>query len=220
MKAFDHLSARLLIVVSAGLLLPIPSMSVADQALFADGARVFSEIAGMGCKTCHGEYAEGDLGVGPYIRGAAEGSIRAAIDAMPEMMVIKNVITEEEISVISAYLAHLGTMQVARTLVKRGRFVPADIRVRPGTNVQLVIQNSGIQPYTFKSDNMGIDDVTIPARSSGSIEWRTPDSEGEFSLYCTDCKLVNEFYTLYVDSAAEEFRAVTAPTNVAADDSM
>ena len=89
----------------------------------------------MGCKTCHGDYAEGDLGVGPFIRGAPEGMIRASIDATGEMIVVKNVITEDEIKAVSAYLGHLGTLQVARTLAKRGRFVPAEFSTRPGTRV-------------------------------------------------------------------------------------
>jgi plastocyanin len=188
-----------------------------DDELLSEGARVFNEIAGVGCKTCHGEYAEGDLGVGPFIRGATEGTIRASIDATAEMTVVKNVITEDEISAIAAYISHLGTMQVARTLAKRGRFMPAEISVRPGTQVQVVIQNSGFQPYTFSSDNMGVEELVIPPRSSGSIEWQAPDADGVYSLYCTDCKLKNEFYTLRVDSNATEFRGAAA---VAAEDSM
>lgn len=206
-------------VVLALSLIPI-AVAAADQAVLDEGARVFGEIAGVGCKTCHGEYAEGDLGVGPFIRGATEGTIRASIDATTEMIVIKNAITEDEISAISAYLAHLGTMQVARTLAKRGRFIPAKISVRPATSVQVVIQNSGLQPYTFKSDNMGIDEVTIPARSSGAIEWRAPESEGEYSLYCTNCKLKDQFYTLRVDASAQEFRAATSAAKVVAQDAM
>jgi len=171
-----------------------------DDPLLAEGKRVFSEVAGVGCKTCHGEFAEGDLGVGVFMRGASEGTIRAAIDAIAEMVVVKNVITEEEIKAITAYVAHLGTMQVARTLAKRGRFIPEEIMVQPGERVQVVIQNSGFQAYTFASDNMGFDDLKIPARSSGSIEWQAPDTEGDYTLSCTDCKLEGETYTLRVSS--------------------
>jgi mono/diheme cytochrome c family protein/DNA-binding beta-propeller fold protein YncE len=169
-----------------------------DDPLLAEGKRVFSEVAGVGCKTCHGEYAEGDLGVGVFMRGASEGTIRAAIDAIAEMAVVKNVITEEEIKAISAYVEHLGTMQVARTLAKRGRFIPAEITVEPGSSVQVVVQNSGFEAQTFATDSMGFDDLVIPARSSGSIEWRAPDEEGEYTLHCTDCKLEGQYYTVRV----------------------
>ena len=108
------------------------------------------------------------------MRGASEGTIRAAIDAIAEMAVVKNVITDDEIKAISAYVEHLGTMQVARTLAKRGRFIPGEITVEPGSSVQVVIQNSGFEAQTFATDSMGFDDLVIPARSSGSIEWQAP----------------------------------------------
>ena len=196
-----------------------PSLAHADDGQLAEGARVFSTIAGVGCKTCHGEYAEGDVGVGPYIRGASEGAIRAAIDATGEMIVVKSVITEDEIKAVATYVGKLGTMQAARTLAKRGRFLPGEISVRPGTDVQLIIQNSSIQPHTFKSDNLGIDELTIAGRSSGSIEWHAPDTEGEFSLYCTDCKLKDQFFTVRVAASAKEFRRVVPVTN-AVDNAM
>ena len=217
---FATTPGRTTLIVSYVLLLAASSMAHAgDDELLAEGARVFNTIAGLGCKTCHGEYAEGDLGVGPFIRGATEGTIRASIDATNEMIVVKNVIREEEIKAVAAYIGRLGTMQVVRTLAKRGRFLPAAFSTRPGTGVQLIIKNSSVEPHTFRSDNMGIDDLTIPGRSSGNFEWHTPETEGEFSLYCTDCKLKDEFFDVRVDRAAEEFRSA-APVSSAADGSM
>ena len=69
----------------------------ADEASIEAGRNVFQTAAGVGCKTCHGDYGEGDLGVGPYIRGATDGTIRAAIDGINEMIIIKNTIAEEDI---------------------------------------------------------------------------------------------------------------------------
>ena len=195
-----------------GLLLASP-VQADEDGQFAEGARVFGTVAGVGCKTCHGEYAEGDVGVGPYIRGATEGTIRAAIDATGEMIVIKSVITEDEIEAVAAYVGSLGSMQAVRTLAKRGRFLPAEISIRPGTDVQLIIQNASIQPHTFKSDNMDIDDLAIASRSSGSLEWRAPETEGAFSLYCTDCKLKDQFFTVRVAASAAEFRPAVPVTD-------
>jgi mono/diheme cytochrome c family protein len=73
-------------------------------------AKEFSTVAGVGCTTCHGEYAECDLGVGPYIRGATEGFVHAAVDATNEMVIVMTAITDAEIKAVSAYLVHLGTM--------------------------------------------------------------------------------------------------------------
>jgi hypothetical protein len=91
-------------------------------------------------------------------------------------------------------------MQVARTLAKRGRFIPDEITLPRSARVQVVVQNSGFDAYTFSTDDMGFDDLKIPARSSGSIEWQAPDEEGEYRLYCTDCKLKDQFFTVRVSA--------------------
>jgi len=205
-------------LLMAGFLSP-SLLQAGDEVQLAEGKRVFGMIAGVGCKTCHGEYAEGDVGVGPYIRGATEGTIRAAIDATGEMIVIKSVITDDEIKAVAAYLGRLGTMQAVRTLAKRGRFLPEEISIQPGTDVQLIIQNASIQRHTFKSDNMDIGDLLIAGRSSGNLEWRAPETEGEFSLYCTDCKLKDQLFLVKVDARAAAFRQVL-PASTSADTTM
>lgn len=210
--------SALIIFFATGFLSPSLAQDDDDSQL-AEGARVFNTIAGVGCKTCHGEYAEGDVGVGPYIRGASEGAIRAAIDATGEMIVIKSAISEDEIKAVATYVGRLGSMQAARTLAKRGRFLPGEISIRPGTNVQLIVQNSSIQAHTFKSDNMSVDDLIIAGRSSGTLEWHAPETEGEFSLYCTDCKLKGQFFTVKVAASAAAFHQVV-PVSTSTDSTM
>ena len=174
----------------------------ADEASIEAGRNVFQTAAGVGCKTCHGDYGEGDLGVGPYIRGATDGTIRAAIDGINEMIIIKNTIAEEDIAAVAAYLEHLGTLQVARTLSKRGRFIPETMETRPGSALQLVIKNSGVAAATYQSDNMGIDAWTVGGRSTADVEWRAPETEGEYTIYCTDCKLKDQFFVIKVHAGA------------------
>ncbi len=220
MKIATIIARLAMIPFIASCLLSLNVAQANDENLLAEGARVFNTIAGIGCKTCHGEYAEGDLGVGPFIRGATEATIRATIDATNEMVIIKNTITDDDIKAIAAYIGYLGTLQVARTLAKRGRFLPDNFSTRPGTGLQLVIKNASVSPHTFKSDNMGIDEITIPGRSTGSVEWQAPDAEGEYSLYCTDCKLKDQFFTVKVDVEADEFRGSAPASTVAAEDNM
>jgi mono/diheme cytochrome c family protein/DNA-binding beta-propeller fold protein YncE len=184
------------------------------SAAIAEGRDVFRSVAGIGCASCHGKFAEGDLGVGPYGRGASEGMIRAAISGVGEMAAIKNVITEDQIKSVSAYLAYLGSNQVVRTLVKRGRFLPSSLSVRPGTNVQLIINNAGFSEYEFRSDNLGLEPMTIPARSLGTVDWKAPEDEGTYTIYCADCKLEGEFFTINVDSSAKAFKPVVVTSSL------
>lgn len=121
------------------------------------------------------------------------------------MVAIRVSIKDEEISAVAAYLSHLGTMQVARTLAKRGRFLPESMDIYPGTSVQLIIKNSGVAPATFTSDSMDIKDMTIPGRSTAAQAWQAPTEKGAYSLYCTDCKLKDQYYTINVTSSADQF---------------
>jgi len=210
--------ASILIAVSA--LAPWRDAVASDEGLIELGARVYATVAGLGCKSCHGEFAEGDLGVGPFIRGAPEGAIRAAIEATNEMLVVKQAIRDEEIDAVAAYLGYLGTMQVVRTLVKRGRFLPDEVSVRPDTTVQLVIQNAGLEEHTFRSDNMGVADIVVAARSAGTRAWTAPGDEGEYSVYCVDCKLDGQAMTIRVDASAAEFRQVSPVNASASTDAM
>jgi mono/diheme cytochrome c family protein len=190
------------------------SVANADDKLIEKGERVYKEVAGIGCAGCHGEYAEGDLGVGPFIRGADEGAVRAAVEGIGAMIAVKSVIKEDEIKAVSAYVNSLGQRQVIRTLAKLGRFLPSEFKVHPGTQVQFVVQNSSYQnSYTFKSDNLGVAPLKINRRSSGSFSWSAPAQEGSYTLYCTDCKLKDQFFTVVVDAKAKKFLGVKNPAS-------
>jgi len=175
-----------------------------DSALIEEGHKVFNEVAGLGCKTCHGEYAEGDLGVGPIIRGAKEGSIQAAVDAVGEMVAIRAAMGEEEVKAVSAYLSYLGTLQVVRTLSKRGRFVPKEQTIYPGTTIQIIIKNSGTKPKTYVSESMGIDPFIVQGRSTAAVVWKSPKEERSYTIACIDCKL-DDVFTLVVSNSAKPF---------------
>lgn len=189
-----------------------------DMELIEKGREVYNGVAGIGCKTCHGDYAEGDLGVGPFIRGASAGAVRAAIGAVGEMIVIRQVIKEDEIIAVAAYLEHLGTLQVARTLSKRGRFVPKKFDAYPGTAIQLVIKNSGTQAQQYVSENMDIAPLEVAGRSTNSLIWTAPEEEGVYTVSCVACKLDDEF-TIEVNRAAKPFIGSKPVTKLKADTS-
>ena len=158
--------------------------------------------------------------MGPFIRGATEGTIRAAISGIGEMVVIRNTIQESEIDAIAAYLKYLGPIQVVRTLAKRGRFLPDSFSIRPGTTVQIVVNNAGFSDYNFTSENLGIDPMLIPARTTGSFIWQAPQQAGEYSLRCLDCKLKDEQFTIRVDPNAKEFKPAVIQSSLNESDSM
>lgn len=190
------------------------------SAEYDEGRRVFQEVAGIGCRSCHGDFAEGDLGVGPYIRGATEGSIRAAIAAIGEMVAVRMTVKDEEIAAVARYINHLGSLQVAKTLSKRGRFLPAVTEARPGASLQVVIRNAGISAANYASDNMRIEPMTIAGRTVGSFEWQAPEEEGEYSLYCTNCALKDQSFTIKVHAGAPATQATTFESSLVASDQM
>jgi mono/diheme cytochrome c family protein len=204
MKNMKRRTAARLVAMTAIATLIVTNFSIAhaDEAEIEAGRQVFQTIAGVGCKTCHGDYAEGDLGVGPFIRGATEGTIRASIDATNEMIIIKTTITDEDIKAVSAYLNYLGSMQVVRTLSKRGRFIPETVSIRPGAQLQLIVKNSGVAPATYTSEDMDVEEWIIPGRTTADIEWQAPDTEGEYSITCIDCKLKDQYFVINVDANA------------------
>jgi len=79
---------------------------------------------------------------------------------------------------------------------------------QPGTSMQIVVQNAGFSAHSFKSDNLGIDELSVPARSAKSFLWQAPEQEGEYSLYCTDCKLKDQLFKVNVDKTAKKFIAI------------
>ena len=74
--------------------------------------------------------------------------------------------------------------------------------------MQIVVQNAGFSAHSFKSDNLGIDELSVPARSAKSFLWQAPEQEGEYSLYCTDCKLKDQLFKVNVDKTAKKFIAI------------
>ena len=201
--------------------LVLTATQVSANELVEAGEAVFNGIANIGCKGCHGDYAEGDLGVGPYIRGASEGSIRAAISGIGPMTVVKDAISEDEIKAVAAYVGYLGQAQVARTQVKRGKFVPDTFSTRPGTALQIVIKNGSFRSeHSFAIEDNAQASVTVPARKTGSFLWQAPEAEGVYNVRCGNCKLKDQTFSITVSSSAPKFHATTLKSASIATDSM
>ena len=216
-------SARVIVVsvcvsllLASTFLISVPSTATEeslDMALVEEGRKVFLEAGELGCAACHGLYADGDLGIGPYTRGVSEGSVRAALDGVPEMAFFGDGLTEENIKAVAAYYEYLGWLQLVKTLVKRGRFIPDTLSVQPGTRIQLVVTNSSVNARTFDSDIIDVGPLTIEGRKTSDIIWTAPDSESEFTMRCVDCKLNDQMLTIEVSNNAPPFLPLAEAKN-------
>ena len=203
---------------------PLAAAQTTEEMIKA-GEKVFRTVAEIGCASCHGDYAEGDKGIGPYNRGVGEEKIRAAINSIEAMEFLKEEIHDREIKQIAAYYYWLGELQLVKTLAKRGRFIPDSVQVYPGTKIQLVINNSSPFPRSFASGNMGIKPLTVPGRESSYLVWDAPQEERVFTLSCTNCRIKDQALSIEITKSARKHfspsagkvaAAAKAPAKVAA----
>ncbi|MDZ4134823.1 MAG: cytochrome c [Paracoccaceae bacterium] len=106
----NHPSLKLAAVLSCLMLAPFAA--VADDAgldpIAAAGKVIFEETAGgVGCQTCHGPEAKGD--VGPDIRGRTSKDILTQLKNNTNMQFIK--LTKDEVDQVATYLLYLHDLE-------------------------------------------------------------------------------------------------------------
>jgi hypothetical protein len=183
------------------------------MAMVEQGRQIFETVAGVGCKACHGPFAEGK--VGPTNRGVNEATIREALAKVGPMQFLREQVGDEDIKRVAAYTEWMGQHLLVRSLLKRGRFIPDAISVYPGTPVQLVIENTGSEPATIAADGVPVAAPTIPARDTVSIVWTAPETEGKSMIACSDCKIKDGLLTIEVTKAAKPYTPPPQPKVVA-----
>jgi len=177
-----------------------------DVKLIEKGRQVSRTVAGIGCAGCHGPYGEGDVGIGPYIRGVGLSKIQAAIATVEPMRIVKNAIQPQDIEAVAAYYSWLGQHQLVKTLLKRNRFVPDAVNIYPGTAVQLAVKNAGQSPHTFAGPVTEIKEFQVPGLQAHELVWRAPEGEGKYTLRCVDCAGEERDLTINVSRAAKPYR--------------
>jgi mono/diheme cytochrome c family protein len=184
-----------------------------DMAMVEQGRQIFETIAGVGCKACHGPFAEGK--VGPSNRGVNEATIREALAKIGPMQFLREQLPEEDIKRVAAYTEWMGRHMLVKSLLKRGRFIPDIISVYPGTPVQLVIENTGSEPATLAANGISVAASTIAARDTTSIVWTAPEAEGKSTIACSDCKIKDGLLTIEVTKTAKPYIPPPQPKVVA-----
>src|SRR6266571_4597832 len=104
--------------------IPLPAFAAEqlDMAMVEQGRQIFDTVAGVGCKACHGPFAEGK--VGPTSRGVNEATIREALAKVGPMQFLREQLHDEDIKRVAAYTEWMGRHLLVRSLLKRGRFIP------------------------------------------------------------------------------------------------
>jgi mono/diheme cytochrome c family protein len=160
--------------------------SETSQEMIAAGRLLYEQTAGgMGCAACHGNFGLGDLGMGSYVRGIGEQTVRDSLESVEAMASLS--LSDEEIGAVTAYLQWLGTLVPATTFFRRGTFTPSEIRVTAGKTVQLIITNSDRSEHHFTNPPLGIEDFVVPARNTLDVVFTVPTTESSFSLSCLEC---------------------------------
>lgn len=184
---------------------PQPTPQQADAQTIEKGRQIFLGAGDVGCVACHGPYAEGDVGIGPYNRGFSEAAIRKALKSVRPMAFLRQALSEEQIKQVAAYYQSLAHEQLVKTHVVLGLFIPEKVSVHPGTTIQLVIINRSLAPRTFTSPNMGVKNLTVAGRDASDFLWKAPEHEGTFDLVCTDCPIKGQKLTITVSNAVPPY---------------
>ena len=83
------------------------------------GKNIWKTAGGLGCVGCHGQYGEGDVGVGPYNRGVGLSKVISAVESVDMMRsLFKDKLSREDIEAVSVYTMWMGQHQLLRTLAE------------------------------------------------------------------------------------------------------
>ena len=189
-----------------------PSSVVADKRVIEYGRELFLHAGEVGCTACHGPYAEGDIGIGPYNRGFSERAIRDALKTVDAMAFLREKLTDVQISQVAAYYRWLGGLQLVKTQLVGGRFFPDSLAVRPGARIQLAVVNRNQTPVEVAGEEkMGIPGMKIAGHDYADSEWTAPNAEGSFTMRCMNCALTGGRLIIKVTKTA---KAYTSPVQI------
>lgn len=156
-----------------------------DPELVAIGREVFQVTAGgVGCASCHGNFALGDIGIGPDLRGSDEVRIRGGLEAVEVMEFLVNQLTDADIKALAEFLSYLGTLTPASFVRTGGVFEPTELRLPTATQAQLIIQNRDRTACTFELAESGLEAKEIARRSAADWIWTTPETPITYTGAC------------------------------------
>lgn len=158
-----------------------------DPELVAIGREVFEVTAGgVGCASCHGHFALGDIGIGPDLRGSDEERIRGGLEAVEVMEFLVTQLTDADIKALAEFLGYLGTLSPASFVRTGGVFEPTELRLPTAAQAQLIIQNKDRTACTFELAESGLEAKEIARRSAADWIWTTPETPVTYTGACAE----------------------------------
>lgn len=169
-----------------------------DEVRLEEGKHIFRTVANVGCSTCHGTFALGDLGIGPVIRGVDTVRIQGALEGAEEMGFLVPIMTDQMIEDVAYYLAYLDTLYPAMAQFRQEAFTPAEITVPADTDVQIIVENGNRSPCTLQVSIPDTAPIEIAGRATDALVIRTP-ADGQVTVTCTET--ASAVLTLVVEKA-------------------
>lgn len=166
---------------------PVEPEPPLDDELVAIGRNIFEFTAGgVGCAACHGDFAMGDLGNAPNVRGATAEKIKGGLAAVGQMAFLNGQISDDDITAVAEYLRYLATLTPAETRRLRGVFDPTEVRFPVATAAQLIVDNGDRSACTFEVPDSGIEPKEIARRDAADFIWTTPQEPATFTGACAE----------------------------------
>ncbi len=133
----------------------VSKMSPAQAASLERGRVLFDSVGGVGCGSCHGVLGEGNGGLVNPLRGMTEPDYKDFIETSVNGWVLLSDLDEGSIRDMAAYTQWLGRLKLVSVGIGKEGFKPAHIRVKPGTPVQVAIQNNTHEPFNLWRSGAG-----------------------------------------------------------------
>lgn len=172
-----------------------------DPERLSEGQRVYLEIGSTGCSACHGKFAQGDLGIGPAIRGVDAVRIQNALEAAREMSFLLPIMTQEDVDNVAYYLTYLDTLHPVKATLRGEAFAPEEVTVPPDTDVQVVVENGNRTECSLQVEGRTDEPLLIEGRDIGAVVFRSP-AEGAFNAFCSE--IPDVVFTIRVEAPSPQ----------------
>lgn len=135
------------------------------------GQQVYLSAGGYGCQVCHGQVGHGAGQVGGYIRGASLDELINSLTSQPEMQLLGDVLSANDVQSLSDYLIALGNTPLVTVVYDQDQWIGQHEELTVGQTVQMVIYNSSFESQSIDLTSLGLDVPTIEPLATQVFTW-------------------------------------------------